>query len=64
MVTAKDYWGKANQLKKLASQAARINIQQQLMSKRCYDNRRINSIYNEGKLVWVRVLSGRSKFDP
>jgi len=64
MTRPNDYWGKANRFKKLAIQAARMNIRQsQSMSKRRYDKGRADPIYKQGDLVWVRVLSGRSKFD-
>ncbi|CAF4619291.1 unnamed protein product, partial [Didymodactylos carnosus] len=64
MLKPNDYWEIANPFKKLAIRAARLNIQQhQSMSKQRYDNGRTNRTYHQGELVWVRVLSGRSKFD-
>ncbi|CAF4485095.1 unnamed protein product [Didymodactylos carnosus] len=64
MLKPNDYWEIANRFKKLAIRAARLNIQQhQSLSKQRYDNGRTNRTYHQGELVWVRVLSGRSKFD-
>ena len=64
MMKPNDYWEKANRFKKLAIRAARMNIQQQQsMSKQRYDAGRANPIYTQGDLIWVKVLSGRTKLD-
>ena len=59
-----DYWEMANQFRQVAIRAAQANIvQNQILSKRRYDSGRANPHYNEGDLVWVKVLTNRSKFD-
>ena len=60
-----DYCEKANRFRTLTLRAARIQIQQQqMLSKKRFDRHRNHPIYSSGDLVWARVLSGRSKFDP
>ncbi|CAF1167086.1 unnamed protein product, partial [Didymodactylos carnosus] len=59
-----DYWKKASKFKTVAITAARFNIQQQQeLSKQRYDIRRANIQYKIGDLVWIRILTGRSKLD-
>jgi len=64
MVKPHEYWEMATRFRKLAIRAAQINIRHnQLMSQQRYDNGRSNPKYNQNDLVWVRVLSNRSKLD-
>ena len=65
MIKANDYWEKANKFKKVAIYAARVKIeQQQKLSKQRYDKGRANPTYKLDDMVWIKVLSGRSKLDP
>jgi hypothetical protein len=49
----------------LAVCAARVNIeQQQKLSKQRYDQGRPNPTYKLNDMIWIKVLSGRSKLDP
>jgi hypothetical protein len=65
MMKPPDYWEKANKFKKVAIYAARFNIeQQQQLNKQRYDKGRANPIYKLDDLVWIKVLSNRSKLDP
>jgi transposase InsO family protein len=65
MIKPNDYWEKANKFKKLAIHAARVNIeQQQHLGKQRYDKGRANPTYKLDDMVWIKVLSGRSKLDP
>ena len=64
MLKPHDYWEVANRFKTLALRTARMNIQRNhLLSKQRYDHGRKHPIFNTGDLVWVRVLTHRSKFD-
>jgi hypothetical protein len=50
--------------KKVALKQARNNIiQQQRLSKIRYDRNRPHPVYQVGDLVWIKVLTGRSKLD-
>lgn len=54
----------ANRFKKLALRIARMNIQRNhLMSKQRYCHGRKHPVFSTGDLVWIRVLTHRSKFD-
>ncbi|CAF4202749.1 unnamed protein product, partial [Rotaria magnacalcarata] len=65
MLKPHDYWEKANKFKQVAIHAARFNIkQQQQLSKRRYDKGRASPIYTLDEIVWIKILSGRSKLDP
>ncbi len=65
MIKPNDYWEKANKFKRLAVCAARVNIeQQQKLSKQRYDQGRLDPTYKLNDMIWIKVLSGRSKLDP
>jgi len=64
MAKPHDYWELANQFKQVAIRTARTNIlHAQKLSKQRYDKGRANPQYDVGDMVWVKVLTGRSKFD-
>ncbi|CAF0917660.1 unnamed protein product [Rotaria sordida] len=65
MLKPNDYWEKANKFKQVAIHAAQVNIeQQQQLSKLRYDKGRTHPTYTLDDMVWIKVLSGRSKLDP
>ena len=65
MMKPNDYWERANRFKRLVIQAARTNIQRnQTISKHHYDQGRIHPLYNQGELVWAKLVCRKSKFDP
>ncbi|CAF2268986.1 unnamed protein product, partial [Rotaria magnacalcarata] len=66
MLKPHDYWEKADKFKEVAIHAAQFNIkqQQQQLSKRRYDKGRASPIYTLDEIVWIKILSGRSKLDP
>ncbi|CAF1358267.1 unnamed protein product, partial [Didymodactylos carnosus] len=64
MSKSNDYWDKANAIKKIVIRAVRFNIQQQQqLSKQRYDRGRQHPQYKIDDLVWVKILTERSKLD-